>query len=183
MRYTDDHKERIRERIIESAARRLRRDGLRGVSIPAVMKEVGLTHGGFYCHFRDRDELVSAAVTHAAEGTATGVLEHPDGVTGMLGTYLSPEHLEHPEQGCVLAALGSEGRQQSLSVRRTFAHIVRGFLHRIERQLHPNRAADQPSDAALVLASQMIGAVVLGRLAGDAQLSVRILTAARKARA
>ncbi len=69
MRYPDGHKEEVRASIVASAARTLRKKGLAGLSIPALMKEAGLTHGGFYLHFHNRDELVAEAVMAAAEGT------------------------------------------------------------------------------------------------------------------
>jgi len=79
MRYPQGHKEEVRAGIVEAASRALRRDGLAGVSVPALMKEAGLTHGGFYGHFKNRDELVAEAVLAAAEATATRVLSGGEG--------------------------------------------------------------------------------------------------------
>lgn len=73
MRYPEGHKEAIRERIVAAAATALREQGLSGVSIPALTKSVGLTHGGFYAHFESRGELVAAAVEAAATQTAREV--------------------------------------------------------------------------------------------------------------
>ena len=74
MRYPDGHKEQVRAQIVRTAARALRELGLEGISIPALMKKAGLTHGGFYVHFKDRDDLVAAAVEHAAAETGARVL-------------------------------------------------------------------------------------------------------------
>lgn len=181
MRYPEGHKESVRASIVEHAARALRRDGLAGVSIPALMRKAGLTHGGFYSHFKNRDELVAAAVTAAAEETGARVLSEEVGdLHATLGAYLSREHVEHPEGGCVIAALGSEGRRQPAPARRAFAKAARGFIGLLERKLHEKGAAGRPRDDTLALAARMIGAVVLARLVDDGPLSDRILEAAKK---
>jgi TetR/AcrR family transcriptional repressor of nem operon len=180
MRYTERHKEQVGARIVEAAAEALREHGIDGVSIPAMMKQVGLTHGAFYCHFRDRDELVAEAVRFAADRTAERVLDSPgDDAPAMLRRYLSPQHRDHPERGCVLAALGTEGRRQGPAVRRAFAYVARGFVRHVQRRLHPKLPPDALRDDALQLAARMIGALVLSRLVDDEALSARILHAAR----
>jgi TetR/AcrR family transcriptional repressor of nem operon len=179
MRYPEGHKAAVRASIVASAARALRRDGIAGVSIPALMKAAGLTHGGFYVHFENRDELVAAAVLAAAEETAERVLSGDD-LEACLGAYLSPEHAAHPEEGCVIAALGGEGRHQSAPIRRAFALAARGFLRLVREQVRGAGDEETKKDAALAVASRMIGAVVLARLVDDEHLAKRILAAARR---
>jgi TetR/AcrR family transcriptional repressor of nem operon len=184
MRYPDGHKQAVREKIVEAASRALRREGLAGVSIPALMKRAGLTHGGFYVHFRDRDELVAEAVTAAAEQTGERVLSDAiGGLDATLRAYLSPEHVHRPAEGCVLAALGTDATRQRAPVRRAFARAAQGFLRLIEKKLHPRSAAGNLSDDTLVVAAQMIGAVILARLVHDEALAERILASARHAAA
>jgi TetR/AcrR family transcriptional repressor of nem operon len=114
MRYPDGHKGAVRANILELAARALRRDGLSAVSIPALMKAAGLTHGGFYGYFESRDELVAQSVMLAAQQTGARVLSEEAGdLDGMLAGYLSEAHVNHPEFGCVVAALGTEAPKQS----------------------------------------------------------------------
>jgi hypothetical protein len=96
-----------------------------------------------------------------------------------LARYLSIEHAQHPEQGCVLAALGTEGRKQPAPVRRAFARAARGFVSLVSDKLSARCDADAHSDEALRLAAQMVGAVVLARLVDDKPLAERILSAAR----
>lgn len=178
MRYSDSHNEAVRQRIVAAAATALRQEGLDGVSIPAIMKRAGLTHGSFYCHFASRDELVAEAVRNAAEQTAARVFEPPaGGVRAMLATYLSAEHRDHPEHGCVVAALGTESRRQDPAVRRAFAFAARGLIRLVQRKLHPKAEPSELRDDALVTASQMVGALVLSRLVEDEALSQRILRA------
>lgn len=179
MRYPDGHKEAVRERIVQAASRALRRYGLEGVSIPALMKPAGLTHGGFYTYFKNRDELVAEAILSAAAETADGTFSEELPLRETVDRYLSKGHLEHPEEGCVLAALGTDGVRQPPLVRGAFAEVARGFLRLTERKVHPRGRTDRLSDEALVRAATMVGAVVLGRLVSDAALSERILAAAR----
>lgn len=181
MRYSEEHKAAVRTRIVSAAAAELRRAGLTGVSIPAIMRRLGMTHGGFYAHFADRDALVAEAVRAAGEQTAVRVLDVEGGsVDQMLAAYLSPGHAAHPEQGCVLAALGAEGVHTSGSVRRSFAEVARGFLRLVDRRLRPRARGAAPGDEALATASRMIGALILARLVDDQRLSRRILAAGRR---
>lgn len=176
MRYSSEHKDAVRSRIVEAASRALRKSGLDGVSIPALMKKAGLTHGGFYAHFSDRDELVAEAVGFAANETGTRVFEGSADVGGMLGGYLSAVHVEHPELGCVVAALGAEAPRQRAPVRKAFAAAAKGLLKLVDRKVNPRfTPAGAVSDEALVLTAQMLGAVVLARLVDDPRLRQRIL--------
>jgi TetR/AcrR family transcriptional regulator, transcriptional repressor for nem operon len=180
MRYPDGHKEAVRDKIIQAASKALRRYGLEGISIPELMKQVGLTHGGFYSHFKSREALVAEAVNAAAKDTAEGVFSEALPLAETLKRYLSPKHLESPSTGCVLAALGADGVRQPPQVREAFAVVARGFLGLVERKLHPTCISGALSDEALVRAATMIGAVVLGRLVGDKALAERILDAAQE---
>jgi TetR/AcrR family transcriptional repressor of nem operon len=181
MRYPEGHKDAMRARIVEAASRALRRDGLDAVSIPALMKSVGLTHGGFYVHFRDRDELVAEAVAFAANETVERIFAGDDGpVDEWLRAYVSEGHAAHPALGCVLAALGTEAPRQSATVRRSFAEAAGALLRQVQRKLHPTSKRAAPADDALVLASRMVGAVVLARLVRDEALAKRILAAAAR---
>lgn len=179
MRYPDGHKEAVRRRIVAAASSALRSRGLAGVSIPALMKSAGLTHGGFYAHFDDRDDLVAAAVAAAGAATAEGAFGDSLSLEETLARYLSRGHVERPEQGCVVAALGTDGSRQAPPVRRAFADVARGLLRLVERKLHRDRPSRTVSDEALRLASTMVGAVVLARLVDDGKLADRILRAAR----
>lgn len=181
MRYPESHKQAVRQRILEAAAEELRRHGLSGIGIPALMKRAGLTHGAFYAHFPSRDALVAEAIRTAAADSAAGPLADALPLQQSLAHYLSTEHLAHPERGCVIAALGGEGSRQPAPVRSAFAAAARGLLAAIERKLHPRRPAPEPSDAALRLASAMVGAVVLARLVEDPALARRLLEAAASA--
>src|SRR5215470_8334802 len=124
MRYPEGHKEGVSARIVESAARAIRKHGIDGVSIPKLMKLAGLTHGGFYGHFKDREDLIAQAVVQAARDSM--LAGDKPGIEA-LRSYLSTDHALHPERGCVVAALGGEAARQKGPVRRVFAEIGRRF--------------------------------------------------------
>src|SRR5881398_1289484 len=105
-RTAPSRKEVTHERIVEAASRAIRRSGYDGTGVADIMKEAGLTHGGFYAHFESRDEMVAEAVKKG------------EGARALVRFYLSKEHLEAAETGCPMAALGSEMPRQSAAVRR-----------------------------------------------------------------
>lgn len=178
MRYSEDHKDGVRAKIVAAASRALRQSGLDGVSIPALMKRVGLTHGGFYAHFSDRDELVAEAVRHAGLETSARVFEAAPDLEAALAAYVSASHVDHPEQGCVVAALGAEAPRQRTPVRRAFGLAAAGLLRLVQEKL--DSRAKVPTDEALEIASRMVGAVVLARLLDDQRLITRLLAVARR---
>ncbi len=179
MRYPEGHKAQVKQRIVQEASRALRKSGLAGISIPSLMKKAGLTHGGFYAHFRDRDELVAQAIRSAAQETAASVLSPELSPAESLNRYLSMAHVTHPEGGCVLAALGTDAAHQPARVRAAFSDVAQGFLQLNEHKVHAQNPNDTPSDAALLQAATMVGAVILARLVKDPVLAERILAAAR----
>lgn len=120
--------------------------------------------------------MVAEAVAHAAED---GALSGDASVDEAFSRYLSKDHVEHPEEGCVIAALGFEGARQRGPVRRAFAEAARGLLGRVELKLHPRSDRGSLSDEALATASRMVGAVVLARLVGDEAFANRLLASAR----
>lgn len=178
MRYPDGHKEAVRETIVRSAAKALRENGISGIGIPALMKAAGLTHGGFYTHFRDRDALVAEAIRAAGEATAQSAFGAELSLAETLERYLSLAHLEHPAEGCVVAALAAESPRQVSSVRRAFGEVTRGLIGLVSAKLG-GKSARSPSNAALRLAATMVGAVVLARAVDDQALAERILRVAR----
>lgn len=177
MRYPEGHNAAVRGRIVEVASRAFRRDGLDAVSIPKLMKSIGLTHGSFYVHFTDRDELVSEAIAFCAQDSAFTQQANPGEA---FAKYLSKEHVRYPELGCVIAALGEEGARKGGRVGSAFARAAKGFLQFIEDLPHRKREPRALSDETLRKASMIVGAVVLARLVHDDALAGRLLSAARQ---
>lgn len=180
MRYREGHKAEVRAKIVKVAARALRASGLAGVSIPALMKRVGLTHGGFYAHFEDRDALVAEAILAAAQQTGRSVFAEDKSLDESLALYLSHEHVAQPSHGCVVAGLGADGARHAAPVRAAFAEAARGLIAHVHAKSEPAGAPEGPTDAALLRAATMVGAIVLARLLRDDALGQRVLAVARE---
>lgn len=173
------------ERILDTAARVIRRAGFNGVGVADIMKEAGLTHGGFYAHFPSRDALMAEALAHAgrqsaeriAKGNATREARGASPFRALVEGYLSERHLSGTENGCAVAALASEMPRQSPEVRAAAAQRVRGLIELVERALP---AATQAASAPAI-ASQMVGALQLARALGDNAEGKALLTANRSA--
>ena len=123
MRYPEDQKAETHKKIVEAAARSFREHGLEGLGIAALMKDLGLTHGGFYKHFESKEDLFVDAVQRGLEEIRDQMLAAahaaPKGqeLRAIIDYYLSIEHLHHLGGGCVIAALGQEISRQPLAVR------------------------------------------------------------------
>src|SRR5579872_7199925 len=166
MPWTDEHKERTRERIVQAAAAALRARGVDGVSIAEIMAEAGLTHGGFYAHFGSKDDLLRAALD-AANGQTLDMLSaatqstSPDQRIGaVVDAYLSPKHAAHPERGCPLAALGPELARAPGKVRDALSLGVERRLEWLESVLPGNGHDDEEATALLAC---MVGGLILAR--------------------
>lgn len=171
MEIAPNRKALTHERILDTASRAIRRAGFQGVGVADIMKEAGLTHGGFYAHFASRDALLAEALVYAGQhsaervskGNAAREAEGASPFRAMVEGYLSDRHLSGTENGCAVAALASEMPRQSPEVRAAAAQRVRSLMAMVERSL-PEGAA--PGTAATI-ASQMVGALQLARALGD----------------
>lgn len=171
------------ERIVEAAARAIRRNGYAGIGIAEIMKRVGLTHGGFYAHFASRDAMLAEAADHAgAEMVAllarVAIAAPPEqALERLVQTYLSKEHLESIESGCPIVALGSEMPRQAPEVRHQVTFGIKEMINVVARVL-PNWGAAGASKEALVTMSTMVGALILARAVDDPRLSDALREAA-----
>ncbi|MEI9952337.1 MAG: TetR/AcrR family transcriptional regulator [Pseudomonadota bacterium] len=168
-------KQRTHERIVKSAARALRKQGFDALSVGQVMKDAGLTHGGFYAHFASREALLVEALDSAsADGLASlqsagSGGSRPNALEPLVAQYLSDAHVKHPEAGCALAALGSETRRQSRAVRNVGTERIKQMLALIESRLDQSGAGGK--EQAMLVMSALVGALVIGRASSDSQLS------------
>ncbi|MCK7542561.1 TetR/AcrR family transcriptional regulator [Marinobacter bryozoorum] len=177
MRYSPDRKEKTRQRILDEAARQFREQGISNTGLQPLMKTLGLTHGGFYAHFRSKDDLVESALQEAArqmdEETAR-VHETATPVATLISRYLSRTHRDSPGQGCALptvsAELGQLGRPSESTDR-----IVQDRLTLIQEGL----GKDRREERSFLILSAMVGGLVLARSVSDKTLSERILQSTR----
>src|SRR4051812_23612276 len=172
------------ERIVETAARAIRRGGFAGVGVADIMKEAGLTHGGFYAHFPSRDALLVEALDRAqldSAGNAAHIvgnkrLGRASEFRKLVAAYLSEEHLAEAETGCVVAALVSEMPRQAAEVRDAAARSVRNLLAAVRQAL----PAGHGTATAAAVASQMVGALQLARVLGPTAQGKSLLADVRR---
>ncbi len=169
-------KEATHERIVSVAARAIRRSGYEGTSVADIMKEAGLTHGGFYAHFASRDAMLAEAAHRAcsesSKVTANVVAEvaPEQALAALLGVYLSQEHMERVETGCPLAALGSETSRQGPEVRRVITRYLKEIIDGVARQ-SPDWGTPAAHERAMVTVATMVGALLLARAVDERSLS------------
>lgn len=175
--------EATRRRILEVAARIIRERGPERVGVAEVMREAGLTHGGFYAHFASRDDLVAAAIRTMFEGgrqrflTRIGSRSGPEALKSWIDSYVSREHRDNPGGGCAMAALISDVARLEPAARAAFDDGIRGIAARLSAHL-PEGAEEH---AVHSLMAEMAGAVALARAVSDPPLSDRILKTSRTA--
>jgi TetR/AcrR family transcriptional repressor of nem operon len=179
-------KEQTHERILRAAARAIRKHGYEGVGVAEVMREAGLTHGGFYAHFESRDALLAEAADQAGaeslESLSRAAAARPgDELLGLVDSYLSDRHVTAHEQGlgCALAAAGSDVPRQNVEVRRVVTRRIKDMIGLTERQF-PTWGTKAAHEKAMGIVATLIGAMVLGRAVDDAPLSREIRKAARE---
>lgn len=178
MRYPEDHKAKTYQRILDEAALRFRRDGVLATGLQPLMKALGLTHGGFYAHFKSKDDLVEKALQQSVEqlqDSLADIESAPQPLKAFIGRYLSDAHRTAPGAGCPLptisAELGQHGQPSP-----TTDKVVRERLDLIANNLPGENAEPQ---SALVL-SALIGALVLSRSVADEELAKRLLADTRR---
>jgi TetR/AcrR family transcriptional regulator, transcriptional repressor for nem operon len=177
-------KQLTHDRIVETAARALRSTGFDGVGVADVMKQAGLTHGGFYAHFPSRDVLLAEALERAGQDSrermqrtiAAGEARGTSRFRALVEGYLSERHLKSPESGCPVAALASEMPRQPEAVRDAGAVRVKALLATVDAAL----PAGHPDGTAAAVAGQLVGALQLARALGDNAQGRRQLAAARR---
>ena len=184
MRYRPGHKAEIHQKIVRDAAQRVRAEGLDGSTVSAVMQDTGLTHGGFYKHFGSKDDLLVESVSEGFRDMANLLLRAAEqsppreAWKAIVKTYLSPEHCEHPERGCPMAALAPELARLDKGMKpRVLAELVN-----YKGQLLPFMPGQRTTDkerAFFAIFSTMIGAVEIARMLPDPALRGRVLASAR----
>jgi len=183
-RTPNSRREVTHERIVEVAARALRRNGYTGVGVADVMKEAGLTHGGFYAHFESRDTLLVEALERASRESGEAVtraaqrraVEGISGFRSLVETYLADGQLASAETGCPVAALACEMPRQSKTVREASAARVQWLIAEVRARLPKEHRA-----AASLVAGTLVGSLQLARALGDNAQGRAVLATARNA--
>ncbi|GHO86990.1 TetR/AcrR family transcriptional regulator [Dictyobacter formicarum] len=168
------------QRIVQNAAQQIRVQGVNGVGIVDLMGQVGLTHGGFYAHFRSKDALLAeichAGIAETLEKLTQAVDHAPAGteLSALVNTYLSVAHRDHPATGCVMPTLAADVARRPEEVRTAFTEGYEKLLQFVASVM-PEDTDEKRYDAAIALLAEMVGAVLLSRTVNDPALSERIL--------
>lgn len=186
MRYSKEHKQETHARIVRKASVRLREKGAHGIGVADLMKEAGLTHGGFYAHFDSREALVIEAFNYAMDRSTERWRKLAEQTppekrfAAIVESYLTTIHRDDPGHGCAVPTLGPEIAREGAKARKAFAARLDEMIEMMADQLPelPRKAARAQAIAAL---STMAGALVLSRVAGTGEFSEEILGAGREA--
>jgi TetR/AcrR family transcriptional repressor of nem operon len=184
-RTPDSKSEVTRQRILDVASAQLRMHGIEQTGLRDLMEQAGLTRGGFYYHFADKDALVKEAIGQAAAEVADAYLRHTEAAApgqqlkALIEHYLSAGHRDHPESGCLVAALASETGRSPKKQRTVFATSIGVMLNRIAPLLPGEDAGQRTLNAGLLLSS-MSGVLNVARALPDVRQSDALLAAARQ---
>src|SRR3954465_11496523 len=186
MRYSKEHKQETHARIVKKASVRLREKGAHGIGVADLMKEAGLTHGGFYAHFTSREALVIEAFAYAMERSTQRWRKLAEQtapekrLATIVDSYLTRVHRDDPGHGCAVPALGAEIARESPKTRRAFAAKLEQMIAMMADQVLnvPRKGARKRGMATL---ATMVGTLVLSRIAGSGEFSDEILGAGREA--
>ncbi|MCW5703334.1 MAG: TetR/AcrR family transcriptional regulator [Bradyrhizobium sp.] len=186
MRYSREHKQETHARIVRKASVRLREKGAHGIGVADLMKEAGLTHGGFYAHFDSREALVIEAFNYAMDRSTEHWRKLAEQTppekrfAAIVESYLTTMHRDDPGHGCAVPTLGPEIAREGAKARRAFAARLEEMIEMMADQVPelPRKAARRQAIAAI---STMAGALVLSRIAGSGEFSEEILGAGREA--
>jgi AcrR family transcriptional regulator len=178
-RYDKEHKRATRERILATSGRRLKQDGIDGSGVATLMADAGLTNGAFYAHFDSKNDLVATVVASELSEQATGIAQLLPGMAGVeqiVREYLSPQHRDHPSQGCPSAALLDEISRCDDTVRQAYTDGILRVIDLIAARVNPK----DPLSARVTTLSAfalMAGTLQVARAVTDRALSDELLAA------
>ena len=177
MRYSKDHKQATRQRIVEAAGRRFKQDGIDGAGVATVMSEAGLTNGAFYGHFRSKEDLVANVLAdqlRAQRQSFDAQRSDRAGLEAFIRSYLSPQHRDQRADGCPSAALLDEIARRPAATKRVFTDELMGTMDDVASRLGPTDVEAARTDA-LTLFGLMVGTLQLARALTDRDLSDQLL--------
>jgi len=180
MRYEPDHKERTHQKIVKSAARQFRAEGMNGAGVVKLMKASGLTHGGFYKHFTSKDNLFAEAIDESVREIGARLTnwakEAPSGEAWkeIVKKYLSIEHCKHPGMGCPVAALAPDIARTQSATRAKIRKSIEAYKKQL-LEFMPGGNAEEKQENFVLIFTAMVGAMTVARTMSDRQEKERLL--------
>jgi TetR/AcrR family transcriptional repressor of nem operon len=185
MRYAKGHKEATRDRIVDAAAMRFRREGIEAVGVASLMGEIGLTQGGFYNHFESKDDLAREVLVETLAATRRrmqdAIAGKPDALAAAVNYYLRAEHRDEPGHGCAAAALSVDVARGSKAMKSAFTMELRETIGLLAELLPASMKPKRRRETAEAIFASMLGTLVLARAVDDETLSDELLAAGRRA--
>jgi TetR/AcrR family transcriptional repressor of nem operon len=183
MRYTAEHNEATRERILEAASRLFREHGIAAVGLAKIMAEAGLTVGTFYTHFKSKEALLREALLRSLDARHEELEQalHGADIEILIRAYLSPEHRDAAGTGCLVAALASEVARHPRATRHTFASHNAPTLDALAAWLSPRQGKEVSRADAAALLGLLAGTLQIARATPDRAESDAILEAGVRA--
>jgi TetR/AcrR family transcriptional repressor of nem operon len=184
MRYPAQQKAETKAKIVSVASRMFRERGAESNGIGSVMKEIGFTKGGFYRHFKNRNQLYVEAVEKAFSEMGDGMVKAAESagkgheLEAMIRRYLSMEHLNSPAIGCVLSTLGSDIARQPVAVRRQINRSMQAYRDRLSPYI-PGKTPEEKRAIFSLLYPSMMGVVIIARVLADPAGQEKMLANAR----
>jgi TetR/AcrR family transcriptional regulator, transcriptional repressor for nem operon len=184
MRYQPEHKAEIHQKIVRDASRRVRAKGITGAAVSAVMRDAGLTHGGFYKHFGSKDELLMESLSEAFQEIGdrlvrAGEHSNPEKAwKAIVKTYLRLEYCDHIERGCPLPALAPELARADKAMKPQILEELKKYRSRMLPFMPGRRAADK-EQAFFSIFSTMVGAIEIARMLPQPAMREKVLASAR----
>jgi TetR/AcrR family transcriptional regulator, transcriptional repressor for nem operon len=189
MRYEKGRKEQTRKRVLDVASARFRAQGIEATGVAGLMADAGLTHGGFYAHFRSKDDLVREAIAEAhtrsretwTEEVRAARERGQDGLEAIVRRYLRTAHRDRPEAGCSVAALAQEVARNDRRTREVMAQAADDMAAIIASALPATMPEEKARDTAYAIFALLIGTLQLARVTTDKALSQSILQSGQDA--
>jgi TetR/AcrR family transcriptional regulator, transcriptional repressor for nem operon len=184
MRYRPEHKGEIHQRIVKDASRRVRSEGIAGAAVSAVMRDAGLTHGGFYKHFESKDELLMESLSAAFEEIADRLVHAAEqspretAWKAIVKTYLSLEYCDHVESGCPLPALAPELARADKAMKPQIFEELKKYRSRM-LPFMPGQRTEDKERAFFAIFSTMVGAIEIARMLPEPAMREKVLASAR----
>jgi TetR/AcrR family transcriptional regulator, transcriptional repressor for nem operon len=185
MRYGQDHKIKTRAKVLREAAKVIRRDGPANVGVADVMSKAGLTHGGFYAHFKSREELIAEGISEAFKDSLSLFDRAREGrdarqaLAYYIRAYLSVPHRDSRDTGCPVAALSSDVPRLEGPARERFFAGMRATTARL-RALMMDAGIEDADEFVLPVRAELIGALSLARVISDPDWSGEVLFQSRR---
>ncbi len=185
MRYRPEHKAEIHQKIVKDASRRVRSEGITGAAVSAVMRDAGLTHGGFYKHFESKEELLVESLREAFKEIADALAQAAERAKpeaawkAIVKTYLSLEYCDHVEFGCPLPALAPEMARADKTMKTAIFEELKKYKSRMQPFMPGERTVDKER-AFFSIFSTMVGAVEIARMLPEPAMREKVLASARE---